>query len=137
MSKREPVDRFERVLPTAETLAKLRQPVWQSYPNELVHAAKEIEYAVEIIAGPLKMRAADYHRLPKGFGGDLSPGQIALIHRYRNWCNAMRQERAHIGYIIEIIAMDQPCRFEGLLMSALRLYDKVNYRRRRKNAHAS
>lgn len=121
----------ERVEATPETRAKLSPPIWQSYPNELVSAAKEIEGAVNIIAGHLKMRAADFYWMDKAKErDDLTPGQIALLHRYRTWCTAMRQDHQHIGHIIDIIAMDEPVRFEGLLRSALLLYDKVNYRQR-------
>lgn len=127
------VEKADRVEPTPETLAKLSPPIWQSYPNELVNAAKEIEYAIDLIAGHLKMRASDFYWMDKTKEReDFTPAQHALVSRYRAWCTAMRQERAHIGYIIEIIALDQPVRFEGLLRSALVLYDKVNYRVRGK-----
>lgn len=131
MSKRNVVRREERVEPTPETLAKRTFPVWQFYPPELVNAAKEIERAIDLIAGHLKMRASDFYWMDKAKErDDLTPGQTALLYRYRAWCTAMRQERAHIGYIIEILAMDQPVRFEGLLRHALVLYDRVNYRQR-------
>ena len=129
MSRR--VNREERVEPTPETLAKRTFPVWQFYPPDLVHAAKEIEYAIDLIAGHLKMRASDFYWMDKAKEReDHSPAQQALIARYRRWCEAMRRDRQHIGYIIEILGMGEPVRFEGLLRSALVLYDKVNYRSR-------
>jgi len=130
------VNREERVEPTPETLAKLCPPVWQTYPNELVNAAKEIEAAIDLIAGHLKMRASDFYWMDKATERpDFTEGQQKLIWRYRRWCEAMRQDRQHIGYIIGILAMDHPITFEGLLRSALVLYDKVNYRTRSKRLH--
>ena len=121
----------EHVGPTPETRAKLCPPIWQSYPNDLVNAAKEIEYAIDLIAGHLKMRASDFHYVDKAREReDFTGPQRALIGRYKRWCVAMREDRAHIGYIVEILTLDQPVRFEGLLRNALTLYDKVNYRTR-------
>jgi hypothetical protein len=132
MSNRRYVNREDRIEATPETRAKLHPPIWQTYSPELVHAAKEIEYAVELIAGHLKMRAADFHFMDKAKDcSDFSDGQKNLIGRYRKWCIAMKQDHMHIGYIIEILAMDQSVRFENLLISALKLYDKVNYRVRK------
>lgn len=123
------VRREERIEATPETRAKLKQPIWQTWDPELVGAAKEIEYAVNIIAGSLCMRAAELGYVIKRTGDtDLTPGQRAKVYRYKAWVTEMRAQRSHVGYVVGILACDEPVAFPGLLMDALRLYVKVNRR---------
>ena len=125
------VRREERIEPTPETLAKLSPPVWQSWEPELVGAAKAIEAAISIIAGPLQMRAADLGYVIRRTGDpDLSPAQRVVVQRYRAWVAAMRDRGSHVGYVVGILGCDEPVAFQGLLMDALRLYVKVNAPRR-------
>jgi hypothetical protein len=126
------VRREERILPTPETLAKLRQPVWQTWEPELVGAAKEIEAAIALIAGSLQMRAADLGYVIRRTGdAELTDPQKKLVKRYKAWAGAMQGQRSHVGYVVGILGCDEPVAFAGLLMDALRLYVKVNRLRRR------
>jgi hypothetical protein len=126
------VRKEERVLPTPETWAKLAPPVWQSWEPELVGAAKEIEAAIAIIAGPLQMRAADLGYVIRRTGdADLSPAQRKLLLRYKAWVSEMKARSSHVGYVVGVLGCDEPVAFQGYLMDALRLYVKVNGRRRR------
>jgi hypothetical protein len=132
------VRREERILPTPETLAKLRQPVWQTWEPELVAAAKEIEHAIALIAGSLQMRAADLGYVIRRTGDDdLTPAQRHLLFRYKAWVGAMQGRRSHVGYIVGILGCDEPVAFPGLLIDALRLYVKVNSRTLRMRRNAS
>lgn len=127
------VRREERVDPTPETLAKLNPPIWQSWEPELMAAAKEIEFALRIIAGGSMVRVGNNKpRADREFRSDLTWLERQAVARYDRWRRAMEGDRAHVGYVVGILGCDDPVPFPGLLMSALRLYARVNFHGRRR-----
>jgi hypothetical protein len=122
------VRREERIDPTWQTVAKLRQPIWQAWEPDLVAAAKEIEFAIRIIAGGSLVRVGTMEaRIDREWRPDLSKLERSVVVRYGHWRRAMEAERCHVGYVVGILGCDEPVPFPGLLMHALRLYAKVNF----------
>lgn len=121
------VRREERVGPTPETLAKLSPPIWQAWESDLVSAAKEIEFAIRIIAGGSMVRVGMKPRVDREWKPDLTRLERSAVQRYDNWRRAMEADRCHVGYVVGILGCDDPIPFPGLLMHALRLYAKVNF----------
>lgn len=104
---------------------------WDGLPPELESAAKEIAITLNKLTGGLAMRAADPNWHPRQTGdAPLSDYEKRLWDRYKVWASAMRADKQHIGYVIDILGCDAPVTFAGLFHSALRLYDKVNNGRR-------
>jgi hypothetical protein len=127
------VRREERIEATPETRAKLKQPIWQAWEPDLVSAAKELEFAIRVIAGGSMVRTGIKPRIDKEWRPDLTMLERRAVWRYDLWRREMVAEHAHVGYIVGILGCDDPIPFPGLLMHALRLYVKVNYGRKRKD----
>ncbi|HVJ31648.1 MAG TPA: hypothetical protein VND94_00920 [Terriglobia bacterium] len=127
MARREAVRREERVYPTPETLAKLAPAPWLDLPPDLERAWKQIASAVMLVAGRQTMRAAEMVYIDKGTReADFSPAQTEMVWRYRRWVIAMRAEGLNVPYTIGVIALDEPDRWKGLTLAALKVYAKIN-----------
>jgi hypothetical protein len=101
------VAKSDRVCPTAETLAKLRQPPWRDWGtndqiSEYARAASEIDAAYRLICAGLFAGAADLLR-SGGYCHDWSPRQRLLVGRYRQWLVKVGHRPGRLALVIDAI----------------------------------
>lgn len=120
--------------PTPETLAKLRQPVWQTFIPELQEAAVDLRRAFKLGIQAGRLGVDGYERRDPAYSPDWTTEQKRCWHRYKAWRREMvaREGRQYISYIVQVLGVEpmpegrEPDVYEGPLKWALRRWCDAN-----------
>lgn len=130
MSNRGKNLQHDRVPP--EELAALRaraKPApWTEYPEECELPWKAITAAVTLISGHMDVRAFDPSMCRQGgYKSDWTPTQKELYWSFTRWQSRCKQDRIHVGHILDVVVRDAPApHTKGLVTTALRLWYRAN-----------
>ena len=101
---------------------------WLEYPDECEMPWKAITAAVTLISGKLDVRAFDPSMSRQGgYQADWTPLQKELYWSFTRWIALAKEERVHVGHILDVVVRDAPATHtKGLVTYALKLWRRAN-----------